>query len=96
MALSLTPMSAERALRLLNGLAYTTGTKAPTKLSAKGLTQLAKTCPDQLYVINRSMFGQEHGLGPDDECSLADLKARGAKSVLLRANHDRDLLEVLL
>lgn len=96
MTLSLTHMSSDRALRLLRDDATAHGRKAPAKLSGKGLSFLATLYPERLYVVNRNMFGNEHGLGPDDECSLEQLKLRGVKSVLLRVNGDRDLVTVNL
>lgn len=98
--LSLTPMSASRALRFISML---TG-KPQKKITGAGLARLLKTdavgTPQDpaasLYVVNRSMFGQFTGLGPDDECSIAELRARGVKSFLLRCNGDRDVVTVKL
>jgi len=91
--LSLTPMSTQRALNLLTALAG----KDVKKVSGKGVTALANTdVAEKLFVVNRAMFGSFAGLGPDDECSLADLRARGVKSFLLRCNQDRDVVTVKL
>lgn len=97
MSLSLTPMSEQRALRFLSA-AKNTG-RPVKKVSGAGLSRLLAASPEvceRLYVINRSMFGQEFGLGPDDEASFASLKARGVTRVLLRVNADRDLITVTL
>ena len=95
MTLSLTPMSEARALRLMSALKTTGG--PVKKITGAGLSRLLTASPDtleRLCVINRSMFGTECGLGPDDEASLAHLKASGHSRLLLRCNHDRDLVTI--
>ncbi len=89
--LSLTATSHARALRLLTDLKG----KKVSKVTSKGLADLKAAAPEafgNLCVINRSMFGTEQGLGPDDEGFMSSLRGK----VMLRVNGDRDIVQVQL
>jgi hypothetical protein len=101
MELTLTPMSTQRALRVLGGLAFcAAGKRPPSKVSGKGLQALLPASAASLYFLNRGMFPVRlpdgSVLGPDDEISAAGLARAGVRSLLVRCNADRDLVTLKL